>query len=129
MDDVTGLLFHVPGEGQPFNMSENFVAHRTDKQLSPQRIEQLETVLEEQRKDCGDNNRRRNQPQMPAQVGHTADLIEKRRRNPRQANRLAAQHRVNGKPNNLRAEHIGQRHTDSAEKAKRKIPFAALQKM
>ena len=123
LDDVAGLVFHVPGEGQPLDVGEQPVPHGLDQGLGGLGIEHPEGILGHHLEHSHENNRQSHDPKMLSQIGETADAVHKIHYKSREVSFLAADGTVHGGPNDLGLDHIRQgRHAGREDRCQKK-PF------
>ena len=129
LDDITGFVFHVPGEGEMLDVGKQLVPHRFDQSLRGFGVVHPEGVVAEHLEYRNHQDGSCHDPQVLPEVRKAANGIYQIHHEFGIIRFLTAQGAVNSGPDDLGLEHIRQgRHTGS-QNGHQKIAFCSFQEL
>ena len=129
LNDITGTVFHVPGEGEMLNVGKQPVTHGFDQSFGSSGIVHTEGVLAGHLKNGYDQNGQRHDPQVLSQIGKSADGIHNIHYKGRIICLLAAQCAVHRSADDLGLEHICQGCDTGCQNGNKEVPFRSFHKL
>ena len=127
LEDVAGVVLHVPGERQAGDVRKQLVAHALDEVLGCSRVEHRGAVLGDGPDDGESRDGQRHQDQVLPEVGEAAQGIHEGVDPPRELRRLPADGVIDRRTDDLRIEHVDQGHQRRAGDAQHKKKLASFE--
>ena len=128
LDDVAGVVLHVPGEGQALDVGKKAVPHGLDQCLGGLGLGNVVAEDGDRLQQRNREQREHHDPDMLRQIGKTARALDGAQDEGGKLRVLAAQHVVHRDANDLGREQVRQRRERGADHAQHKQRLAALQK-
>ena len=129
LDDVAGLVFHMPRKGQTLDVGEQIVAHGAHESLGSLGGQRHVAVAEEGDHQCNGDHRQRDPPQVGAQGFHAAQPKPRRLQKGGHVQRQLSQHVVDGDTDQLRRQHVQKSNAHRTQHSGQIKPLAAPEKV
>ena len=127
LDDVAGTVLHMPAERQVLDVTKEGIAHGFHQRFGAHGIAQAESVLGNHLHQGHQRHGQGQNPQVLAQIGKAAHLVDQRHDPIRIGGVGVAHHVIHRHADNLRSEHIHQRSQRGGQHAHHKEALAALE--